>query len=123
MARFWKVRPGTHEVEQFGLDKIVTGDLNGAEWEPAYSLVDGRLMRDDIQATMKLNKYAGMVGIFLGAKFQVANAGTVHFNRGSERISSPTMSPRIRPSPLSCAKRESFALQRTVRLLTVPGHT
>ena len=79
VARFWKVRPGTHEVEQFGLDKIVTGDLNGAEWEPAYSLVDGRLMRDDIQATMKLNKYAGLVGIFLGAKFQVANAGTVHF--------------------------------------------
>ena len=78
VARFWWVRPGTHEVEQFGADKLVTGDLNG-QWQPVYSLVDGRLKRDDIQATMKLDKYAGLVGIFLGAKFQVASPGPVSF--------------------------------------------
>ena len=31
VARFWKVRPGTHEAEQFGLDGIVAGDLNGGD--------------------------------------------------------------------------------------------
>ena len=78
VARFWKVRPGTHEVEQFGVERVLEGDLGG-EWAPVYSLVDGRLTRDDIQATMKLNKYAGLVGVFLGAKFQVAAAGAARF--------------------------------------------
>ena len=79
VARFWKVRAATHEVEQFGPDKIVSGDLNGSEWQPVYSFVDGRLLREDIQSTMKLNQYAGLVGIFLGTKFQVANAGPFRF--------------------------------------------
>jgi putative heme-binding domain-containing protein len=79
VARFWKVRPGTHEVEQFGLDSIVRGDLNSDDWLPVYSFVDGRLTRDDIQSTMKQNKYAGLVGVFLGAKFQAADAGQARF--------------------------------------------
>jgi len=79
VARFWKVRLGTHEVEQFGLDKVVAGDLNGGEWQPAYSLVDGRLLRDAIQTTLTQNKYAGLVGIFLGARFQLAHSGPARF--------------------------------------------
>ena len=79
VARFWKVRPGTHEVEQFGVDKVVSGDLTGSEWQPVYSLVDGQLTRDNIENAMKQNKYAGLVGIFLGAKFEVASAGAARF--------------------------------------------
>ena len=73
------MRPGTHEVEQFGVNKIVSGDLTGGEWQPVYSLVDGRLTREAIESAMKQNQYAGLVGIFLGAKFQVANVGTARF--------------------------------------------
>ena len=79
VARFWKVRPGTHETEQFGMDRVVGDDLTGGEWQPVYSLVDGSLARDEIQTTMTQNKYAGLVGIFLGAKFQVANTGPARF--------------------------------------------
>jgi putative heme-binding domain-containing protein len=79
VARFWKVRPGTHEAEQFGVDKVVAGDLNVGDWQPVYSLVDGRLRRDDVESAMKQNKYAGLIGIFLGAKFELANAGLAHF--------------------------------------------
>jgi putative heme-binding domain-containing protein len=79
VARYWRVLPAFHTTEQFGLDKIVSGDLTGGEWQTVYSFVDGRLMREDIQNTMKQNRYAGLVGIFLGAKFQVATGGAVHF--------------------------------------------
>jgi putative heme-binding domain-containing protein len=79
VARSWRVLPALHTSEQFGLDKIVGGDLNGGDWQTVYSLVDGRLMREDIQSIMKQNKYAGLVGIFLGAKFQVATGGAAHF--------------------------------------------
>ena len=71
--------PAFHTSEQFGLDKIVSGDLNGGDWQTVFSRVDGRVMREDIQSTMRQNKYAGLVGIFLGAKFQVATGGRVHF--------------------------------------------
>jgi len=79
VARSWRVLPAFHTSEQFGVDKIVNGDLNGGEWQTVYSLVDGRLMREDIQSVMRQNKYAGLVGIFLGAKFQVATAGSARF--------------------------------------------
>ena len=79
VARSWRVLPAFHTSEQFGLETIVGGDLTGSDWQTAYSMVDGRLMREDIQNTMKQNKYAGLVGIFLGAKFQVATGGATHF--------------------------------------------
>ena len=79
VARYWRVLPAFHTSEQFGLDKIVGGDLNGGDWQPVNSLVDGRLMREDIQGILKQNKYAGLVGIFLGAKFQVATGGMARF--------------------------------------------
>jgi len=79
VARSWRVLPAFHTSEQFGVEKIVNGDLNGGDWQPVYSLVDGRLMREDIQNVMRQNKYAGLVGIFLGAKFQVATAGAARF--------------------------------------------
>jgi len=79
VARFWKVRAATHEVEQFGLERVAGGDLNGAEWQAVYSLVDGRLTREAVEGAMRQNKYAGLVGIFLGAKFQVSGAGETRF--------------------------------------------
>ncbi len=79
VARFWKVLPALHTSEQFGLDKIVGGDMAGGDWQTVYTLVDGRLLREDIQSVMRQNKYAGLVGIFLGARFQLASTGTAHF--------------------------------------------
>ncbi len=79
VARYWRVLPAFHTSEQFGMDKIVSGDLNSGDWQTVYSMVDGRLMREDIQSIMKQNKYAGLVGIFLGAKFQIATGSAVHF--------------------------------------------
>src|SRR5436309_3794966 len=53
VARSWRVLPAFHTSEQFGLDKIISGDLNGGDWQTVYSLVDGRLMPEDIQSTIK----------------------------------------------------------------------
>jgi putative heme-binding domain-containing protein len=78
VARYWRVLPAFHTSEQFGLDKIVSGDVSGGDWQTVYSQVDGRLIREDIQSAMKQNKYAGLVGIFLAAKFQVATGGAAH---------------------------------------------
>ena len=39
----------------------------------------GRLTRDALQSILTQNKYAGLVAIFLGARFQVANSGLARF--------------------------------------------
>ena len=43
VARRWKLRAGRHTDEQFGIERII-GDTSGSAWNPADTLVDGRLL-------------------------------------------------------------------------------
>jgi putative heme-binding domain-containing protein len=77
IARFWRVRPGIHTIEQFGEEKFVTSDLNGEDWIPVYANVDGRVGADAIREAATPGKYLGLVGLYAATQLQVPNPGSV----------------------------------------------
>lgn len=77
VARVWKLRPGTHEAEQFGEEKVVRSDLNGPGWFPVYSMVDGRLVGEQLEDRFNLAKHVGVVGVYAAAQLEMAKAGPV----------------------------------------------
>ncbi len=77
IARVWRVRPGIHTLEQFGEEKFVSSDLNGREWTPIYTNVDGHLPADRIIEGAVPGKYLGLIGLYAAAQFQIANPGSV----------------------------------------------
>ncbi len=79
VARSWKLLPGRHDFEQFGEQKVISQGIARKDWIPFYSMVDGRLGREELKAALNVNQYVGLVGLFAGTEFQVGNAGIVHF--------------------------------------------
>ena len=75
VARVWKLRPGSHDIEQFGEDQFVSSNLNGPEWFPAYALVDGRLTADNLKDGLNVGKYIGLIGVYAGTQVQVPKSG------------------------------------------------
>ncbi|MEO7517100.1 MAG: PVC-type heme-binding CxxCH protein [Verrucomicrobiota bacterium] len=78
VARVWKLLPGSHEVEQFGEQKIMAEGIS-TNWVSAFSFVDGRLGREEMKTKLNVDKYIGLVGLFAGTQFQVAKPGQIHF--------------------------------------------
>lgn len=79
VARAWKLLPGKHDFEQFGDQKVVQEGISRKDWIPFYSLVDGRLGREELKAALNVEQYVGLVGLFAGTEFQVGKAGVIHF--------------------------------------------
>ena len=79
VARSWKLLPGRHELEQFGVEKTVAAGITNKNWIAAYSFVDGRLSADEMRTALKVDQYVGLVGLFAGTQFQVANSAQIHF--------------------------------------------
>ncbi len=77
MARSWRIRPGSHDLEQFGEDRFVSSNLNGPEWLPAFSLVDGRLTADSLKEGLSVGKWTGWIGVYAGTQLQVPKSGPV----------------------------------------------
>ncbi|MEW6158181.1 MAG: PVC-type heme-binding CxxCH protein [Verrucomicrobiota bacterium] len=77
VARLWRVRAGSHDLEQFGEDKLVSGDVNGPEWAPVRTFVDGTLSREDLKEGARASRYVGVVGLYAAAKIQVPKQGHV----------------------------------------------
>jgi putative heme-binding domain-containing protein len=77
VARFWKVAPAE------GDPASLSPGLTGERWHAVSSLVDGRLLREDIQSRLP----AGTGLILAGARFRTAKAGPVHFNLNPEDAS------------------------------------
>jgi putative heme-binding domain-containing protein len=70
VARFWKVAPW--ESDGVSPASVMTGD----RWKAVPSLVDGKLLREDIENRIQ----SAGPAIMAGARFQTAKAGPVHFN-------------------------------------------
>lgn len=79
VARSWKLLAGTHRIEQFGVDKIVAGEVVKADWKPALSLVNGNLPRAQMEEATRVSLHIGLVSVFAEAKFQVSQPGRVRF--------------------------------------------
>lgn len=77
VARVWKLRAVPHTEEQFGTEQILSGDLHGQDWLPAYTLVDGRLLKDDLDLGHTIGKYKGLVGLYAATRFAVPKAGPI----------------------------------------------
>jgi putative heme-binding domain-containing protein len=88
VARGWKLRPGNHQDEQFGVDKMVARPLSEAGWGTAWSYVDGRLPRYDLQQAGNVQRYIGLIGIYAATRLQVPKAGPVRLRlEGCENAS------------------------------------
>ncbi|MBT6239728.1 MAG: c-type cytochrome [Verrucomicrobia bacterium] len=72
VARRWKLRAGRHTDEQFGIERII-GDTSGSAWNPADTLVDGRLMQPIMAQALRLrniNQVTSLIGLMATASFE-----------------------------------------------------
>lgn len=77
VARGWKVRPGPHDEEQFGVEKAVARPLNAPGWIPLLSLVDGRVPTEELSKALNVSRWTGLVAVYAATQIQVPKAGPV----------------------------------------------
>ena len=70
VARSWKVAPYDGDTA------LLASGLAGDRWRPVASLVDGTLLREDLQSRVP----PGATFLLAGARFRTATAGPVHFD-------------------------------------------
>jgi len=77
VARFWKLFAATIDAAQFGDERVLKSDLTDQGWTPAISCVDGRLLREELEAKLKSVAGRHPSAVYAAARFQVARAGQV----------------------------------------------
>ena len=92
VARTWRLLPGTHRVEQYGIRKIVEADFekkwsnhvlgagNGAGWKILPARVNGDLPATDIVQTASVGRNVALVHIFAGTKFEIQKTANAVFS-------------------------------------------
>ena len=79
VARQWRLRVGRHTDEQFGLEKIIANPA-GKQWQPAMTLVDGRLTREAMRQSLQLrnlDQTKNWIALFAAASLQIARKSEV----------------------------------------------
>jgi putative heme-binding domain-containing protein len=79
VARAWRLMPETIDMAQFGDEKSLKIRLTDPKWSLGRSLVDGRLLKEDLSEAIKEKKSRDPKAVFAAAQFQVAKAGPIHF--------------------------------------------
>jgi putative heme-binding domain, Pirellula/Verrucomicrobium type len=79
VARGWKLFVQTLDVTQFGDEHVLKTDLGDAKWIAAHSLVDGRLLKDEMSGSMDGLGWRDPQAVFAATRFQVAKSGRVSF--------------------------------------------
>ena len=77
VARVWRLRAANHRDQQFGDDRIADGGINRKRWLAVNSLVDGRLTDDMLKKGTNAGQWIGVIGVYAGTEFEVAQAGEV----------------------------------------------
>ena len=75
VARVWRLMPRILDLAQFDDAKVVAMDQSN--WSIAPTLVDGRLPRSELEASLKRLNYRNPDAIYAAAQFEVAKSGTV----------------------------------------------
>ena len=80
VARAWKVFPGTIASEQFGEARFASADFTIPGWIKTSSLVNGRLLSQDLQ--LQVDTYGQRVpqGLYAATRFQTGKAGPVRLS-------------------------------------------
>jgi putative heme-binding domain-containing protein len=76
VARTWRLMPRILDLAQFDDAKVVTMDQSN--WSPAYTLVDGRLLKSELDASLKRLNYRNPDAIYASTRFELSKAGPVH---------------------------------------------
>ena len=79
VARAWKLFPQTLALAQFGDEKILATDLTNKAWLPAIALVDGRLLKEELNRVLDEVKQRDPRAVYAAARFEVSKAGPVSF--------------------------------------------
>ncbi|HSH14791.1 MAG TPA: PVC-type heme-binding CxxCH protein [Verrucomicrobiae bacterium] len=83
VARWWRLRQGTHRDEQFESSGTMAGLLQERGWNPVATLVDGRLPQPEMREALRtanLNNANSMVALWAHARFRTSQAGPVRLN-------------------------------------------
>lgn len=75
VARSWRLMARTLDLAQFTDEKIAGMDHSG--WDPAVTLVDGRLPKEALEASIGRLRYRNPEGLYAVTRFEVAKAGPV----------------------------------------------
>jgi putative heme-binding domain-containing protein len=79
VARGWKLFVQTLDVTQFGDEQVLKTELGDTKWIAAHSLVDGRLLKDELSGSMDGLGWRDPQAVFAASRFQVAKSGRVNF--------------------------------------------
>ncbi|MGZ5565323.1 MAG: HEAT repeat domain-containing protein, partial [Chthoniobacterales bacterium] len=78
VARFYKVLAATIDLAQFGDDRVVALPLNNNSWQPAATLVDGALVKADLQRQVNRTGNRSVPAVYAAAQFSAPKDGPVH---------------------------------------------
>lgn len=80
VARLWQVAAAAHTDMQKDEAAWMSGKFPAKKTTPLISLVDGRLVADDLKATLgQIGFWEGAVGVFVATQFQSLKEGTGAF--------------------------------------------
>jgi len=79
VARSWKLFAYTLDAAQFGDEKALQTKLSDAQWRPAHSQADGRLLKEEFSAALDAFRDREPRAVYAAAQFEVAKAGPVAF--------------------------------------------
>jgi putative heme-binding domain-containing protein len=74
VARTYKILAGTIDLAQFGDDRVVALPLSESAWQPAITLVDGALLKADLQRQVNRSVPA----VYAAAQFSAPKDGATH---------------------------------------------
>ncbi len=77
VARVWKLLPQTIDIAQFGDEKVVQQTMSEKGWVGATTLVDGRLLKNEMIAALRPSTSRNPSALFVGTQLQVPKDGVV----------------------------------------------
>jgi hypothetical protein len=69
--------PVTIDLAQFGEEKMVRADIRGADWLPAFTTVDGRLLEPELKAALASKAWRTPQELYAAAQFELPKAGKI----------------------------------------------
>ncbi|HUS34022.1 MAG TPA: PVC-type heme-binding CxxCH protein [Verrucomicrobiae bacterium] len=75
VARRFKVLGATIDLAQFGDDRVVALPLTDGAWQPAISLVDGSLLKEDLQRQINRTGNRAVPAVYAAAQFSAPKEG------------------------------------------------
>jgi putative heme-binding domain-containing protein len=77
VARSWNLYAATLDAVQFGDEWILENMESGQGWSPVFTLVDGRLLREELEKKLATVSHRAPPAVFASTRLQVPRSGPV----------------------------------------------